>query len=197
MAETVARACPVQTDELPWLTISEAAERSGRKIDAMRALVRRGRVPRRKGNNGAWLVQLPGTVSQTDRDSALDPITDNGLDTDLLLLREQLTKLRFALARTEGELTTVRSVAEANSAAAERLLSERNGTITELRAERDRLLELLGQAQSALAKRGGGSLARLWDWLFGSGRETADPSASKRVMKDDPINPAGVSISAD
>ena len=88
-------------DELPWLTISEAAERSGRKIDAMRALVRRGRVPRRKGNNGAWLVQLPGTVSQTDRDSALDPITDNALDTDLLLLREQLTKLRFR-ARQDG-----------------------------------------------------------------------------------------------
>ena len=184
-------------DELPWLTISEAAERSGRKIDAMRALVRRGRVPRRKGNNGAWLVQLPGTVSQTDRDSVLDPITDNALDTDLLLLREQLTKLRFALARTEGELTTVRAVSEANLTAAERLLTERNGTIAELRAERDRLLELLGQAQSALAKRGGGTLARLWDWLFGSGREPADPSSSKRVVKDDPINPAAVSISAD
>ena len=185
-------------DELPWLTISEAAERSGRKIDAMRALVRRGRVPRRKGNNGAWLVQLPGTLSQTDRDSALDPITDNGLDTDLLLLREQLTKLRFALVRTEGELTTVRSVAEANSAAAERLLSERNGTIAELRAERDRLLEMLSVAQSALAKRAGGTLARLRDWLFGSVRETEDPTLmANRIKKDDPINPAAVSISAD
>src|SRR3982751_6495497 len=49
-------------DELPWLTISEAAERTGRKLDAMRALVRRGRLPRKKGNRGEWLVQIPGAV---------------------------------------------------------------------------------------------------------------------------------------
>ena len=180
-------------DELPWLTISEAAERSGRKIDAMRALVRRGRVPRRKGNNGAWLVQLPGTMSQTDRDRDLDPLPDNALDTDLWLLREQLTKLRFALARTEGELTTVRSVAEANAAAAERLLAERNATIAEVRAERDRLLEMLSEAQGALAKRGGGTLARLWDWLFGSGREATDGSSARQVTRENPISPSAIS----
>ena len=165
-------------DELPWLTISEAAERTGRKIDAMRALVRRGRVPRRKGNNGAWLVQLPGTVPQTDRDSALDPITDNGLDTDLLLLREQLTKLRFALVRTEGELTTVRSVAEANSTAAERLLTERNGTIAELRAERDRLLELLGQLRNPPWRRGEGG-----HWPD-CGTGCSDPVGKLRIRPD-------------
>jgi hypothetical protein len=154
--------------ERPWLTISEAAERSGRKIDAMRALVRRGRVPRRKGNNGAWLVQLPEALTQPDRDNALDPALDNDLDTDLLLLREQVTELRLSLARTEGELATVRSVAEANAAAAERLLAERNATIAEVKAERDRLLELLSQAQSALVRREGGFLTRLKDRLLGS-----------------------------
>jgi hypothetical protein len=154
--------------ERPWLTISEAAERSGRKIDAMRALVRRGRVPRRKGNNGAWLVQLPETLTQPDRDNALDAVLDNDLDIDLSLLREQVTELRLSLARTEGELTTVRSVAEANAAAAERLLAERNATIAEVKAERDRLLELLGQAQSALVRREGGFLTKLKDRLFGS-----------------------------
>jgi hypothetical protein len=85
-----------------------------------------------------------------------------------LLLREQVTELRLSLARTEGELATVRSVAEANADAAERLLAERNATIAEVKAERDRLLELLSQAQSALVRREGGFFTRLRDRLLGS-----------------------------
>jgi hypothetical protein len=154
--------------QLPWLSISEAAERSGRKIDAMRALVRRGRVPRRKGNNGAWLVQLPEALTQPDQDGALDAASDSDLDAELSLLREQVTELRLTLTRTEGELTTVRSVAEAKAAASERLLAERDVAIAEVKAERDRLLELLGQAQSALVKREEGFLSRFRVRLFGS-----------------------------
>ena len=58
-------------DESSWLTIAEAAERTGRKIDAMRALVRRGRLPRKKGNRGEWLVQLPETLPQAALDIRL------------------------------------------------------------------------------------------------------------------------------
>jgi hypothetical protein len=43
----------------PWITLSEAAERTGRHIDALRSLVRRKRLPARKGNGGQWLVQSP------------------------------------------------------------------------------------------------------------------------------------------
>ena len=43
----------------PWVTVSEAASRSGRHVDAIRSLVRRQRLPARKNNSGQWLVQLP------------------------------------------------------------------------------------------------------------------------------------------
>src|SRR3954464_12666465 len=132
-------------DDSPWLTISEAAERTGKKIDAMRALVRRGRLPRKKGNRGEWLVQLPETPAQVALDPALDSDLDQALDSDLdselASLREQVTELRLALARAEGELATTRAVAEANAAAADRLLAEREATIADLRGERDRLLD--------------------------------------------------------
>jgi hypothetical protein len=45
--------------EAPWLTLAEAAERTGRHIDALRTMVRRGKLERRKGNSGQWLVRLP------------------------------------------------------------------------------------------------------------------------------------------
>jgi hypothetical protein len=155
-------------NEGPWLTISEAAERTGRKIDAMRALVRRGRLPRRKGNRGEWLVQLPETVTPAGRDTDLGTVSDGALGTELAALREQVTRLRLDVMRTEGELAAVRAVAEANAAAADRLLAERAATIAELKAERDRLLGMLGEAQAALAHRRQGMLAQLWDRLFGS-----------------------------
>jgi hypothetical protein len=132
-------------DDGPWLTISEAAERAGKKIDAMRALVRRGRMPRKKGNRGEWLVQLPERLMRdtldTDSGNDLDAALDSALDTELSVLREQVTELRLALARSEGELATGRAVAEANAIAAARLLTEREATILDLRQERDRLLE--------------------------------------------------------
>ena len=132
-------------DDGPWLTISEAAERTGKKIDAMRALARRGRLPRKKGNRGEWLVQLPETRTRDalDTDSAigLDLALDNALDAELAVLREQVTELRLALARSEGELATARAVAEERLAAADRLLAEREATILDLRQERDRLLD--------------------------------------------------------
>ena len=144
---------PDTDGERPWLTISEAAERSGRKIDAMRALVRRGRLPRRKGNRGEWLVQLPESMRQSDTATAQDSVLDNGLDTEIASLREQAAKLQLALVRTEGELATVRAVADANATAAERLLTDRDRELSEVKTERDRLLTMLGEAQAALARR--------------------------------------------
>src|SRR5687768_8212143 len=129
--------------EAPWLTISEAAERTGRKIDAMRALARRGRLPRRKGNKGEWLVQLPQTPPPAEPDSILDPALDSDLDIEAHPLHEQVMELRLTIARLEGELATVRAVGEANGEAAKRLLAEKDGVIADLRTERERLHEML------------------------------------------------------
>jgi hypothetical protein len=62
-------------DSRPWLTLTEAAAASGKHIAALRALVRRRRIPARKGNNGQWLVQvavLPNPAKFIDSQAA-DP----------------------------------------------------------------------------------------------------------------------------
>src|SRR3712207_5208365 len=53
--------------EQPWLTLTEAAIRTGRHIDALRAMVRWGKLERRKGNAGQWLVRLPKSWAEADQ----------------------------------------------------------------------------------------------------------------------------------
>src|SRR5687767_13707205 len=80
--------------EASWLTLAEAGRRLGRHPDGLRAMIRRGRLPGRKGNAGQWLVQLPaGSVTESD----------SAVDSDLAELREEVAELRVALARTEAE----------------------------------------------------------------------------------------------
>src|SRR4051794_18775862 len=144
---------PHTSDDGPWLTISEAAERTGRKIDAMRALVRRGRLPRKKGNRGEWLVQLPETLPQAaldiDSDSNLDPDLDGASGSELIVIREQLVELREGLtqaveraARAEGEL-----------AAELRRSAELAATMAAERARGDRLEAALAEARRPLLLR--------------------------------------------
>lgn len=148
-------------DDGPWLTISEAAKLTGRNIDAMRALVRRGRVPRRKGNKGEWLVQVPQTLPQADSGidshSVLDTARDRDSDTKLQELRDQVAELRIALARAEGRLEGT-----------EARLADRDRELGEVKAERDRLLEMMAEAQASLTRRNKGMLGWLRDWLISS-----------------------------
>src|SRR4051794_2702024 len=55
-----------RTDEPPWLTLNEAAERSGTNRETLRSRARRGLLNSRRGNTGQLLVQLPG-VTEPDR----------------------------------------------------------------------------------------------------------------------------------
>jgi hypothetical protein len=150
-------------ESLPWLTISDAARQTGRNLDAMRALVRRGRLPRRKGNRGEWLVQLPEAAaradSDTDSDTALDSALDNGLDSGLAVLREQVVTLHLSLVRTEGRLDAVQG-----------RLIDRDRELAEVKAERERLLTMLSEAQAALIKRRSGIFSTLWTRLLGKAK---------------------------
>jgi hypothetical protein len=94
----------------PWLTLSEAAERSGRHIGALRSLVRRKRIPARKGNAGAWLVQLPDRP-QDDlgyaRRTAIDHLglTSSPAPEDPVAeLLAEVAELRDQLGRARGRL---------------------------------------------------------------------------------------------
>lgn len=137
-------------DESPWLTLREAAERTGKQLDAMRALARRGRLQRRKGNRGEWLVKLPHTMAQAVQGTALgsdlDTALDDAMDTELAGLRGQVTELRVALACAEGRLEVARVEAAARIEAfdmAGRLhaaeLAARETAIVRLEAELARL----------------------------------------------------------
>jgi hypothetical protein len=51
-------------DGLSWLPLLEAAMRLGKSTDAVRSLIRRDRVPTRKGNDGRLLVGVPTVDGQ-------------------------------------------------------------------------------------------------------------------------------------
>jgi hypothetical protein len=111
-----------QAIEPPWLTLAEASARTGRHIDALRTMVRRGKLERQKGNAGQWLVKLPpGGLARSDRgdDLAVDP----DLTEVVAELREEVTELRVALARAEAGhdamLARARAEGDARAARAE------------------------------------------------------------------------------
>jgi hypothetical protein len=113
----------------PWISLSEAAERTGRHIDALRSLVRRKRIPARKGNGGQWLVQLPAEpLTQTDK------VTDLGNDEVVAGLMAEMTELREALARAEAKAQAARDIAGARVAAVRAEVDAKDQVITELKA---------------------------------------------------------------
>ena len=90
-------------DRTPWLSLTEAAAQTGRHIDALRSLVRRGRLPARKSNNGQWMVQIPSGPNgpQTQSDLATNlahDVRDRGTDEVISSLMAEVTELREKLA---------------------------------------------------------------------------------------------------
>lgn len=106
-------------DEEPWLSLTEAAERTGLAREAIRARARRGLIRSRKGNRGETLVQLPaGLVAEAGQGEA-------GPSAELLAdLTAEVAELRTALARAEAAADTAKAVAEAKVEAMEVLLAE-------------------------------------------------------------------------
>jgi hypothetical protein len=47
-------------DDAPWLSLTEASQRTGRHVNALRSMVRRDRIESRKGNHGQWLSRRQG-----------------------------------------------------------------------------------------------------------------------------------------
>src|SRR4051794_11108354 len=141
--------------EGPWLTLSEAAARSGRHIDALRAMARRGKLERRKGNAGQWLVRLPEALPQDD--SGIAHGDDSGMAEVAAELREEVAELRVALARAEPQAEAAKAVAAAEVEAMRRQtaaeLAARDAVTAELRARADRLEAALAEARRPLLLR--------------------------------------------
>src|SRR4051794_39034228 len=104
---------------------------TGRHPDALRAMIRRGKLQGRKNNAGQWLVQIPpGMLAESD--SADDPDMAGGVAG----LRDELLEARGAAARAEAE----RDSAVAN-------LADARSTIERERVRGDRLEAALAEAR--------------------------------------------------
>jgi hypothetical protein len=125
---------PGDAGDRPWLTLSEAAARSGRHIGALRSLVRRGRILARKGNGGQWLVQLPDDpVAEPGAASGSSTGSSIGLADGYAMaeLTAEVAEVREQLARAEVEREAARAVATAEIAAAQK------SAAAEVKAARD------------------------------------------------------------
>src|SRR5215213_3578548 len=97
--------------ESPWLSLTEAAQRSGLSREAIRARARRGLIPSRKGNGRETLVQLPsGSVHVVSGNSQDMSGTQADLVADLLA---EVAELREQLAVTRAERDITAGVAKA------------------------------------------------------------------------------------
>jgi hypothetical protein len=159
--------------ESPWLSLGDAGRLTGKHPDTIRALARRGRIPARKSNRSAWVVQvparmLPGSVPEypgSDPERLGDspeshPATPGSDPVAELLgeLREEVADLREALGRSEAgrDAAVAQAQAEGNLQAA-RAEAERDATRTTLadmrqaldqeRARADRLEAALLEAR--------------------------------------------------
>jgi hypothetical protein len=105
------------------MPIHEAAVLLGMTKEGVRRRVLKGRLEGRKGNDGEWIVFVPDELAGTRQPAAPS-------DQELAALGARCQALELTAARLEERL-----------AAADRLLTEREATILDLRQERDRLLE--------------------------------------------------------
>jgi hypothetical protein len=137
-------------DEL--LTLAEAGKRLGRHPEALRALVRRHRLPARRDNLGRLLLRLadlPTNLSAPEHDRAAQPASSEHAQpaqpdpVELLELREELAEERVARARLEGELFA----RDALLTAKDTLAGELREALARAEARSDRLEAALAEAR--------------------------------------------------
>jgi hypothetical protein len=114
--------------EPPRLPLAEAAAHLGKSVDAVRAMIRRGRLTTQRGNDGRLLVSVPPSLAQADDRTRLGNgeagdqsglgarLGEDGATTRLLVerdealaeadhWREQAHRAELAQARAEAETT--------------------------------------------------------------------------------------------
>src|SRR3954470_24374557 len=93
------------TGELPWLTLSEAAEKTGVNRETLRSRARRRLLPSQVGNRGQMLVQVI-TDPEDGRDRGNDRDADREDYRELTGLRE-VPELREAVTDCKGRIDRV------------------------------------------------------------------------------------------
>jgi hypothetical protein len=131
-----------------WLTVSEAAARTGLHIDRLRSMIRRGKLEKRRGNRGEWLVLVPAEMT-----TGPDPVTADvdqaggsaGGEADLVdgSVVARLTEALTGLAALEHEL----GAALTRSAVAETEAASLREALAKSEARGDRLETALAEAR--------------------------------------------------
>jgi hypothetical protein len=155
-------------DDLPWLSLSEAASRSGLHREALRARAKRGHLPSRRGNLGQVLVQLPPElltsaqgVTQDSAQGRVEHLAEVVHD-----LEQELSEARERLAKAEAKVEAVTALAQVEVEAARRIAAAevaalRQQYVTEVAAKD----VLIGALRTLLADARKGWLDRLLEAL--------------------------------
>ena len=99
--------------ERPLVPLAEAAALAGRHPEALRGMLRRGRLEGVRGNDGRWLVRLPSDLVAGQQPA--DAQAAAGLLEEVAELREEVAGLRLALGRAEADRDAARTVAAAET----------------------------------------------------------------------------------
>jgi hypothetical protein len=122
-----------------WLTLSEAAERSGLHREALRARAKRKQLPSQRNNLGQVLVMLPPDLLSPAQGAAQGAAQGQVEQLVELVrdLEQELAEARASaqadLAKAVAERDAAREVAEARVAAAERVVTELRALLAEAR----------------------------------------------------------------
>jgi hypothetical protein len=127
-----------------WLTLSEAAARSGLHKELLRARAKRGQLEARKNNRGEVLVMLPASLlrsAQGDGQEAAQGIAYAQVEqlAELVTsLESELANVRLELVEARAEARVAKAVAladvEAAKRAAEEAIAAKESLIEELKA---------------------------------------------------------------
>ena len=129
-------------DDLPWLSLTAAAEMSGLARETVRARARRGLIPSRKGNDGKVVVQLPaaemsdsvhGQSADISTHAQLPPADMVSLHAEISDLLAEVSDLRETLARAMSERDAAKSVGVSVVAAKDELIAELKMMLAEAR----------------------------------------------------------------
>jgi chromosome segregation ATPase len=136
--------------------LTEAAERTGLTVEAIRQRIKRGRLEAVKGNDGLLRVRLTTadleSVANRSPTGQTSPTATGHVGEDDRLtkaLQAEAASLRERAARAEGESATLRERMESERERADRAEAEREAARAEAAAERTRAATAERAAASA------------------------------------------------
>jgi hypothetical protein len=155
MPEIAEPAAAADREAQPLMTLAEAAAACGRPKEALRAMIRRGRLHAKRGNNGQFLVALPPEMReqhgqpQRGRAAKRTEAAANGAADRAAELEDVVEEWR--LAAEEARLAAAVAAAERDAAAA--TIEVLKAGLEHERAERGQLAAELALARKSWFER--------------------------------------------